>query len=149
MKASYATTAPSLRDTEPTRGVLRGSKPSWFHRALLGCLQPNCNPTPAHSIDSDPEAYLSSTKCDEPQREVPATAEVAPGLTAEQAYQLDGYSSMDLAGDDLRVVLLVGSLDPFLCTNPASTQNFGEALEAQGIDVQVIEVDGGGHEDVV
>jgi len=100
-------------------------------------------------IEDDPDSYLSSTKGDEPQREVSATDEVAPGLTAEQAYELDGFSSMELAADDLRVVLLVGTLDPFLATNPSRTRGFAAALEAQGIDVRVIEVEGAGHEDVI
>ena len=70
-------------------------------------------------------------------------------MTAEQAHELDGYSAIHLAADDLRVVLVVGSLDPFACTSLEVTKSFADVLSDAAFDVQVVEMEGRGHEDVV
>jgi pimeloyl-ACP methyl ester carboxylesterase len=80
---------------------------------------------------------------------VAASELIKPGLTAQQGFELGGDSSMDLAPADLRVVLLVGTLDPNPCTSPDVTRDFAEALETNGIDAQLVEVVGAGHEDVI
>lgn len=104
----------------------------------------------AKPTESDSQTFLvKSGSCNTPQHQAPGTETVAPGLTAEQGYELDGYSSMHLAAPDLDVVLVVGSLDPYLCTSPPNTEDFGVALRDRGINAQVIEIDGAGHEDIV
>ena len=101
-------------------------------------------------VESELGSFLAfHISCNTPPREVTASEEVAPGLTAEQGYELDGYSSAELAEGDLRVVLVIGTLDPWRCTGPESTRAFADALSAAGIDAQVVELEGGGHEDVV
>jgi hypothetical protein len=87
--------------------------------------------------------------CNTPAREVAASDAVAPGLTAQQGYELDGYSSLQLADSDLRMVLVVGSRDPWLCTRPTVTNEFAEAVRTAGINVEVVELEGRGHEEVV
>lgn len=100
-------------------------------------------------IASDPESYLVTGGCNSEPREVAASDLITPGLTAQQGFDLGSYSAMDLAPADLRVVLLVGTLDPNRCTRPDVTRSFAEALETNGIDAQLVEVEGAGHEDVI
>ena len=46
-------------------------------------------------------------------------------------------------------MLLVGSNDSYDATNPSITAAFAEALRESGSDVEVIELSGAGHEDVM
>jgi acetyl esterase/lipase len=104
----------------------------------------------ARPVPSDPDTFMvPGARCNDPPREASATDEVGPGLTAEQGYELDGYSSMQLADSNLEVVLVVGSLDPWRCTGPDVTISFADALSAEGIDVEVVTVEGANHENVV
>jgi pimeloyl-ACP methyl ester carboxylesterase len=99
---------------------------------------------------SDAETFVAAhVSCNTPNREVAASDAVAPGLTAQQGYELDGYSSLQQAETDLRVVLVVGSRDPWLCTRPSVTNEFAEAARTVGLNVEVVELEGRGHEEVV
>lgn len=101
-------------------------------------------------IASQPGTFLvKGGSCNTPPRQAAASDEIAPGMTAEQAHELDGYSAIHLAADDLRVVLVIGSLDPFACTSLEVTKTFADILNDAAIDVQVVEMEGRGHEDVV
>ena len=100
-------------------------------------------------VDSDPESFLVTTNCEAEPREVAASDLIKPGMTAQQGYELGSYSSMDLAPADLRVVLLVGTLDPHRCRLADITRSFAEAVETSGIDTQLVEVEGAGHYDVI
>ena len=100
-------------------------------------------------VDSSPDSFVVIGGCDEEPRQVGASELIAPGLTAREGSELGSYGGVELAPDDLRVVLLVGSLDPKRCAAPNITRSFAETLDAAGIDTEVIEVDGAGHEDVV
>jgi acetyl esterase/lipase len=84
-----------------------------------------------------------------PPIQVAATEEVAPGLTALDAYELDGYSALP-SPNPLSVVLLVGDLghnSPI--GGPISSKAFRDALEEQGTKVDLVIVPGSGHLDVV
>jgi len=81
-------------------------------------------------------------------REIAADEFVTPGLTALQAYALDGHSALPSANPP-RMVLLVGSNDRYPATNVSITAAFAEALKAHGIDVEVVEVPGANHENVM
>jgi pimeloyl-ACP methyl ester carboxylesterase len=81
-------------------------------------------------------------------REIAADEFVRPGLTALDAYAIDGYSALPSA-NPLRMVLLVGTEDGYPATNPTITAAFAEALKVHGTDVEVIEVPGAGHENVM
>lgn len=100
-------------------------------------------------VDADQESFLSRSGCNEEPRELSGSDVFKLGLTAQQGFELGGYSSMDLATADLRVVLLVGTLDPNPCTSPDITRDFAKTLETNGIDTQLVEVVGAGHEDVI
>ena len=75
-----------------------------------------------------------------------STEEVADGLTAVQAYELDGYSSLPSA-----------NAYGWFCSKEAQTTvaslgigvttAFADALRTHGTHVEVVEVPGGGHED--
>ncbi len=81
-------------------------------------------------------------------REIAADEFVAPGLTALQAYAIDGYSALPSTNPP-QMVLLVGSNDNYTATNPTHTVAFAEVLQTYGIDVEVIEVPDAGHENVI
>jgi acetyl esterase/lipase len=101
-------------------------------------------------VASQPGTFLvKGGSCNTPTREALASDEIAPGLTAEQGHELDGYSSVHLAPADLRVLLVIGSLDPFACTSLEVTNSFADVLRVAGIDVEVVEMEGRGHDDVV
>jgi alpha-beta hydrolase superfamily lysophospholipase len=81
-------------------------------------------------------------------RENASTETVLPGLTALQAYGLGGYSALPSA-NPLRMVLLVGSNDQYPVSNASITATFAEALKTHGTDVEVVEIPGANHEQVV
>lgn len=100
-------------------------------------------------VASDPETFLVRGGCSEDFREVAAADMARPGLTARESFELGGYGSMHLAPDELRVVLLVGTLDPNICTSVDVTRSFADALDTVGVEHELIEVEGAGHEDVI
>jgi acetyl esterase/lipase len=79
--------------------------------------------------------------------EFDADEEIVPGLTAAQAYQLDGYRAIPPV-TALDIVLVVGSKDQYPATNADITAAFAAALEASNVDVEVVIVNGANHEDV-
>ena len=70
------------------------------------------------------------------------------GLTAAQAYQLDGYRAIPPVAE-LDIVLLVGSEDQYSVTDADITAAFADALQANNVDVEVVTVPGANHENVV
>lgn len=83
-----------------------------------------------------------------PPVEAGADEEVAPGLTALDAYMFNPLSAIPLA-TDVRIILLVGEIDYYPVTSPRATAAFADALEASGVKHEVVEMDGAGHEDIV
>ena len=81
-------------------------------------------------------------------QELDADEEVVPGVTAAEMYQLDGYGSLPPV-NALDSVLLVGSEDQYQATNAEITARFAAALQAEGVGVEVVTVEGANHEDVV
>lgn len=103
----------------------------------------------ARPVASNPGSFLVIGGCYSDWREADASDEVAPGLTAQQAYELDGYSSVDLAPEELRATILVGSLDIDVCTNPEVSRSFAEALQTAGMQADLVEVEGADHYNVL
>jgi len=83
-----------------------------------------------------------------PIREIAAEEFVKPGLTALQAYELTGYSTLPVQNPP-RMVLLVGSNDQYPVTDVDTTAAFAEALETYGTDVEVVVVPDANHDDVI
>ena len=131
----------------PTKGDCTEAGPQPTAKAFLGVG--GSYGSIGAPVDSNRESFVVTGGCSAEPREVAASDLITPGLTARQGYELGSYSAMDLAPADLRVVLLVGTLDPNRCTAPDITRTFAEALEAEGIDAELVEVVGAGHEDVV
>jgi acetyl esterase/lipase len=99
-------------------------------------------------LDDDLNTFLVHATGVSAGREIASTEFVRPGLTALDAYALDGYSALPSA-NPLRMVLLVGSNDQYRATNASITAAFAEALKAHGTDVEVVEVPDANHENVV
>ncbi len=102
----------------------------------------------AQPLDDDLSMFAVRPTPISPTREIGADEFVTPGLTALDAYAIDGYSALPSA-NPLRMVLLVGSNDSYAATNVGITMEFAEALNAHGIDVEGVEVQGAGHENVM
>jgi acetyl esterase/lipase len=95
-------------------------------------------------LDDDLAMFAVRAKQADPIREIAAEEFVRPGLTALQAYGLDGYSALPSANPQ-RMVLLVGSKDQF----SDMTVAFAEALKTHGTDVEVVEVADANHSSVI
>ncbi len=102
----------------------------------------------AQPLDDDLNTFRVRAQPVDTIREVASTDFVAPGLTALQAYALDGYSALP-SPNALRVVLLVGTKDQYSATNASITAAFAEALKTYGTDVEVVEVPDGYHGTVI
>jgi pimeloyl-ACP methyl ester carboxylesterase len=102
----------------------------------------------AQPLDDDLNTFLVHATGVSAGREIASTEFVRPGLTALDAYALDGYSALPSA-NPLRMVLLVGSNDQYRATKASITAAFAEALETHGTDVEVVEVPDANHENVV
>jgi acetyl esterase/lipase len=102
----------------------------------------------AQPLDDDLTTFGVRATPQSPVREIASDEFVMPGLTALQAYAIDGYSALP-STNDLRMVLLVGSEDRYVATNPTITAAFAEALRLHGTDVEVIEVPDANHENVI
>ena len=100
-------------------------------------------------VDADRHAFRYPSGCFDGPDELAAAELFKPGLTAQQAFELGGYSSMDLAPEDLRVVLLAGTEDLNFCPIPDITRDYADALEASGVEFELVEVPGAGHSDVI
>lgn len=81
-------------------------------------------------------------------REIAATELVTTGLTALQAYELSGYSTLP-SSNPLRAVLAVGSKDQYPVTDELVTAAFAEALTTHGTDVEVIVVPDANHNTII
>lgn len=102
----------------------------------------------AQPLDDDLSTFLVRASSGWAGRELAAEEFVKPGLTALQAYALDGASALP-STNPLRMVLLVGSNDQYSVTNADTTAAFAEALETSGTDVEVVVVPDANHENVV
>jgi pimeloyl-ACP methyl ester carboxylesterase len=102
----------------------------------------------AQPLDDDLNNFVVRATPVSGGREMAATELLRPGLTALEAYGLDGASALPSA-NPLRMVLLVGSHDRYLATNPSITAAFAEALRTHGTDVEVVEVPDANHENVM
>ena len=102
----------------------------------------------AQPLDGDLTTFRVRAQPVDPVREMASTEFVRPGLTALQAYALDGYSTLPVQNPP-RMVLLVGSEDQYSVTNATITAAFAEALETSGTDVEVVVVPDANHENVV
>lgn len=102
----------------------------------------------AQPLDDDLSMFAVRATPRSSIREIAGDEFVRPGLTALDAYALDGHSALPSA-NPLRMVLLVGSNDQYAATNPTITAAFAEALKAHGTDVEVVEVPGANHENVM
>ncbi len=125
------------------------------------CVETGGGPTPyaflgiagsygliAQPLDDDLTMFAVRAKPVDPIREIAAEEFVRPGLTALQAYGLDGSSALP-STNPLRVVLLVGSNDQYAATNASITAAFAEVLKTYGTDVEVVEVPDANHENVM
>lgn len=125
------------------------------------CVETGQGPTPyaflgiggsygliAQPLDDDLTMFRVRAQPVDLVREIASTEFVRPGLTAIDAYGLDGYSALPSANPP-RMVLLVGSNDQYPATNASITAAFAEALKTHGTDVEVVEVPDANHENVV
>jgi acetyl esterase/lipase len=97
-------------------------------------------------LDEDLTMFAVRRQPADVAKEIAADEEVAPGLTAIEAYRLSGYGVLP-PSNLLRVVLLVGDEDT-TPGNESRTQRFAEALRSHGIDVEVVIVPDADHADV-
>jgi acetyl esterase/lipase len=102
----------------------------------------------AQPLDDDLNTFAVHATSRSSIREIAADEFVTAGLTAVDAYALTGHSALPSASPP-RMVLLVGGNDRIPATNVSITAAFAEALKAHGTDVEVIEVPGGNHENVM
>lgn len=100
-------------------------------------------------VDADREVFRYPSGCFDGPDELAATEVFKPGVTAEQAFEFGGYSSMDLVPPGLRVVLVAGSEDVDFCPIPDIARDFADALHASGVESELVEVPGAGHADVI
>ena len=100
-------------------------------------------------VGENHDSFLVRSNCNAEPHELAASEFYKPGLTAQQAFDLGSYSSMDLIPPDLRVVLLVGTEDSNQCTIPPITRDFADALQTSGVEHELIEMAGAGHIDIV
>jgi pimeloyl-ACP methyl ester carboxylesterase len=100
-------------------------------------------------VDADRKAFRYPSGCFYRPYELEAADLFEPGLRVQQAFELGGYSSMDLAPEDLRVVLLAGTEDLVFCPIPDINQDYADALQASGVEVELVEVAGAGHSDII
>ncbi|MGI9606835.1 MAG: esterase/lipase family protein [Acidimicrobiales bacterium] len=100
-------------------------------------------------VGADHDSFLFRSSCSAEPRELAASDLYKLDLTAEQAFELGPRSSMDLVPTDLRVVLLVGTLDSNACTLPSVTGDFAEDLQTGGVESEVIELAGADHYDII
>ena len=125
------------------------------------CVEVGSGPTPyaflgiggsygmiAQPLDDDATTFRVRLQPVDNVREVASTEEVTDGMTATQAYELDGLSALP-SSNDLQMVLLVGSNDRYGVTKPSITAAFAEALRDHGTDVEVVEVPDANHENVM
>jgi len=125
------------------------------------CVETGGGPTPyaflgiggtygliAQPLDDDLNTFAVRATPISSIREIAADEFATPGLTALQAYALDGSSALP-STNPLRMVLLVGSNDQYPATNATITAVFAEALTTHGTDVEVIEVPDANHENVM
>ncbi len=125
------------------------------------CVEVGSGPTPyaflgiggsygmiAQPLDDDAATFRVRLQPVDNVREVASTEEVTDGMTAAQAYELDGLSALP-SSNDLQMVLLVGSNDRYGVTKPSITAAFAEALREHGTDVEVVEVPDANHENVM
>jgi acetyl esterase/lipase len=104
----------------------------------------------AQPLDDDLTTFAVRLAPTASVREIAADEFATAGLTAADAYALDGNSALPSANPP-RMVLLVGEKD-LLADGRSSvpfTTVFAETLEAHGIDVEVVLVAGGNHDNVV
>ena len=102
----------------------------------------------AQPLEDDPSTFHVRLQPVDNVREIASTEEVTDGMTAAQAYELDGLSALP-SSNDLQMVLLVGSNDQYFVTKPSITAAFAEALRDHGTDVEVVEVPDANHENVM
>ncbi len=102
----------------------------------------------AQPLEDDPSTFRVRLQPVDNVREIASTEEVTDGMTAAQAYELDGLSALP-SSNDLQMVLLVGSNDQYFVTKPSITAAFAEALRDHGTDVEVVEVPDANHENVM
>jgi pimeloyl-ACP methyl ester carboxylesterase len=102
----------------------------------------------AQPLDDDLNTFVVRATPISGGQEMASTEFVRPGLTALQAYGLDGSSALP-STNPLRMVLLVGSKDQYSVTNADITAAFAEALKTHGTDVEVVEVPDANHNNVV
>ena len=102
----------------------------------------------AMPLDDEATAFQVNLHPQDDPFHAAADDEVSPGLTAEAAYGLVGYSALP-TDNPVSMVLLVGELDAWTFTNLARSTAFGDALDQHGVDVEVIEVPAAGHNSVV
>jgi pimeloyl-ACP methyl ester carboxylesterase len=99
-------------------------------------------------LDDDHTRFRSRSYPRGTFQEFDADEEIVPGLTAAQAYRLDGYRAIPPVAE-LDIVLVVGSEDQYPATNADITATFADALEANNVDAEVVTVEGANHENVV
>ncbi len=102
----------------------------------------------AKPLDDDLGMFAVRATPDHSVREMADDEFVRPGLTALDAYALDGASALP-AANPLRMVLLVGSRDQYAVTNAGITAAFAELLKTHGTAVEVVVIPDANHEDVV
>jgi acetyl esterase/lipase len=102
----------------------------------------------AQPLEDDPSTFRVRLQPVDNVREVASTEEVTDGMTAAQAYELDGLSALP-SSNDLQMVLLVGSNDRSFVTKPSITAAFAEALRDHGTNVEVVEIPDANHENVM
>ncbi|MEE8375420.1 MAG: alpha/beta hydrolase [Acidimicrobiia bacterium] len=102
----------------------------------------------AQPLDDDLNTFRVRAQPVDQIREIAAGEFVKPGLTALQAYELTGYSTLPVPNPP-RMVLLVGSEDQYSVTDADITAAFAEALKAYGTDVEVVEVADANHNNVI
>ncbi len=159
--AEYGSSPSSLVVVGHSMGAEVGSKlalSSFGLTPAADCVESGEHPAPfafvgiggtygmiAQLLDDDLGKFRVRLEPDDPSRDAASTEEVADGLTAVQAYELDGYSSLPSA-NDLRVVLLEGDPDDGGVYGVGVTIAFADALRTHGTHVEVVEVPGGGHD---
>jgi pimeloyl-ACP methyl ester carboxylesterase len=102
----------------------------------------------SHPLDDEHSRFRTALRPGWPPVEAEADEEVAPGMTALDAYLFNPLSAIPPA-TDLRIVLLVGEIDYYPVTSPRVTAAFADALGSSGIQSEVVVMDGAGHEDIV
>lgn len=125
------------------------------------CLETGEPPTPyaflgiggtygliAQPLDGDLNMFAVRATPESTAREIASDEFVTPGLTALQAYALDGASALP-STNPLRMVLLVGTEDQYSATNPTITAEFAGVLKVNGTEAEQVLVEGANHEDVM